>query len=430
MWAHQSNFHLWYGSGVINPALATDALGNVYMAGEFHDTISFGPDTLKSLVNNVDNAYLVKYDANGNVLWARQSNVPVNNVFNGATSVATDKAGNSFITGSFRDTISFGAYVLSSVGYANCFLVKYDPNGNVLWAKQPNEPSNYCYGAGNSVTTDNEGSAYVTGVFTDTLSFGPFSVYAQYYAANIFLVKYNATGNVVWLEEPSKLSYYSGIDQLSSIFHDSNNHIYMVFISDTLSLTFGGYTFNSYSIPHSYHDGILCIAKIDTSGQVICGSSVLTYFMARQMNSITSDNSGNYIYTAGMLHDVNMMLGPDDLNPTKGVLPYLARWEYCSSSHAPQNDTCADFIVPNVFTPNGDDKNDIFLINATYTDNYSISIYNRWGNLVFVSNSPNISWDGRTSAGEEVSTGVYYYIIKSSCGGTEYDKHGFLQLIR
>lgn len=86
--------------------------------------------------------------------------------------------------------------------------------------------------------------------------------------------------------------------------------------------------------------------------------------------------------------------------------------------------------MPNIFTPNGDGKNDIFSIAINHTDSYSISIYNRWGTKEFESQSPNISWDGRDDAGVEQSDGVYYYIIKSNCGGKEYDKQGFIHLLR
>jgi gliding motility-associated-like protein len=91
---------------------------------------------------------------------------------------------------------------------------------------------------------------------------------------------------------------------------------------------------------------------------------------------------------------------------------------------------CADYNVPNIFTPNGDGVNDYFAINTQALDVYKISIYDRWGVLQYESTSPSISWNGHNSSGEEASTGVYYYIIRSSCNGKEYDKHGYLELIR
>lgn len=51
--------------------------------------------------------------------------------------------------------------------------------------------------------------------------------------------------------------------------------------------------------------------------------------------------------------------------------------------------------IPNAFSPNGDDKNDFFrLINPAAVSKVDIKIFNRWGQMVFESNSPNFSWDG------------------------------------
>src|ERR1035437_397511 len=54
----------------------------------------------------------------------------------GAYSIATDASGNVFIAGGFSSpTITFGTYTLTNNGSYDMFLVKYDPSGNVMWAK-------------------------------------------------------------------------------------------------------------------------------------------------------------------------------------------------------------------------------------------------------------------------------------------------------
>ncbi|HXP53177.1 MAG TPA: gliding motility-associated C-terminal domain-containing protein, partial [Bacteroidia bacterium] len=89
-----------------------------------------------------------------------------------------------------------------------------------------------------------------------------------------------------------------------------------------------------------------------------------------------------------------------------------------------------DFTVPNVFTPNNDGQNDTFLIKAFYESTYNIEIYNRWGILVYKSTDPNSPWTGKDESGQMVSDGVYYYIIKSKCGDTDFNHHGFVQVIK
>jgi len=68
-------------------------------------------------------------------------------------------------------------------------------------------------------------------------------------------------------------------------------------------------------------------------------------------------------------------------------------------------------IVPNVFTPNGDGFNDVFDIRTSDVGPFKILIYNRWGNVVFETVSPEISWDGTTRAGVNAPAGTYYFTI-------------------
>ena len=91
---------------------------------------------------------------------------------------------------------------------------------------------------------------------------------------------------------------------------------------------------------------------------------------------------------------------------------------------------CNDYTVPNVFTPNGDAVNDLFVIKAEHMDKYSINIYDRWGKEMYKSTDATQSWNGKTENGGDAPTGVYYYLINSTCLGNNYKKEGFVQLIR
>lgn len=82
--------------------------------------------------------------------------------------------------------------------------------------------------------------------------------------------------------------------------------------------------------------------------------------------------------------------------------------------------------IPNVFTPDNDEFNDLFVI-ENLTEGASVQVYNRWGALIFESNSPNNFWDGRTKGGTPVPGGIYYYVVKIP--GSE-SKKGFVEVIR
>lgn len=71
----------------------------------------------------------------------------------------------------------------------------------------------------------------------------------------------------------------------------------------------------------------------------------------------------------------------------------------------------ADLIIPNVFTPNRDGLNDGFNIEGGCVLSADKKIFNRWGELLFNSNQVNEFWYGRTTAGEEVPEGTYFYLF-------------------
>lgn len=94
-----------------------------------------------------------------------------------------------------------------------------------------------------------------------------------------------------------------------------------------------------------------------------------------------------------------------------------------------------DFEFPNVITPNNDQINDeLNLIDYFRTcDDYTISIFNRWGNLVFEQNQDaTVSFNGTAQSGENLPEGVYYYKLVFFSGGDlkEGTKSGFIHIVR
>ena len=85
--------------------------------------------------------------------------------------------------------------------------------------------------------------------------------------------------------------------------------------------------------------------------------------------------------------------------------------------------------VPNVFTPNGDEVNDVWLLeDAFFYSDSEVRVYNRYGKLVFKSIGYDSPWDGKNETGNDVMDGSYFYIIDL---GDEYEKiKGTVSIIR
>ncbi|MFK7787715.1 MAG: gliding motility-associated C-terminal domain-containing protein, partial [Crocinitomicaceae bacterium] len=86
--------------------------------------------------------------------------------------------------------------------------------------------------------------------------------------------------------------------------------------------------------------------------------------------------------------------------------------------------------VPNVFTPNNDIINDVFLITSQNLERLEGSIFNRWGHEIFTFDTIDFEWDGTTN-GTEVTDGTYFIKYKAiGLDQNEYEGHTFFQLIR
>ncbi|NUM49815.1 MAG: gliding motility-associated C-terminal domain-containing protein [Flavobacteriales bacterium] len=72
----------------------------------------------------------------------------------------------------------------------------------------------------------------------------------------------------------------------------------------------------------------------------------------------------------------------------------------------------SEIVIPNVFTPNGDGQNDLFVIEGLYGSDNLIFIFNRWGKKIYENANYQNEWDG-TINGKIASDGTYYYIFKT-----------------
>ena len=95
-------------------------------------------------------------------------------------------------------------------------------------------------------------------------------------------------------------------------------------------------------------------------------------------------------------------------------------------------DIISKFDIPNVFTPNGDGKNDVFSFNAINMGDIYVIIYDRWGLKMFEETATgNVKWDGKNTGGNTVTDGTYFYIVKATgLDGTIYDLKGTINVFK
>ncbi|MPR32838.1 SBBP repeat-containing protein [Salmonirosea aquatica] len=159
--------------------IAVQGSGALYITGSFGGTVNFGSIPLTALGGS--EVFIAKYTSEGAVLWAKSAGGGQNDT---STSIAVDSGGNTFVTGDFSGTATFGSTTLTSNGITDMFVAKYDINGISLWAKSEGGSSG---DSGSSIAVDSDGNAYVTGTgyFTE---------------GTLLLTKYNGNGTVQWSE--------------------------------------------------------------------------------------------------------------------------------------------------------------------------------------------------------------------------------------
>jgi hypothetical protein len=115
-----------------------------------------------------------------------------------AHAAVTDYDGNVFVTGSYEGTGTFGTTQLTNSGQKDVFIVKYNNQGTVQWAKKGGGTG---VEEGLSVAVDAVGDCYITGYFTGTVTFGSTNLTSSN-GKDIFMAKYNGSnGNLVWAKK-------------------------------------------------------------------------------------------------------------------------------------------------------------------------------------------------------------------------------------
>ena len=172
-------------------AIAVDGSGSSYVTGWS------GLSTVS--------VFVAKWHSNGSLAWAKEAQ-GTGTAFPEGRGIVVDASGNSYVTGMFTGTVTFGSAEpsetpLTSAGDEDIFVAKYNSDGTLAWAKSVGNTND---DQGNAISLDSSGNPHVTGSFTDTVTFGSgepnqtslTSALAGFRDA--FVAKYNSDGTLAW----------------------------------------------------------------------------------------------------------------------------------------------------------------------------------------------------------------------------------------
>ncbi len=397
IWANIANG----GKGEVGTSVSCDTNGNVYVGGYFGSLfLWFGSIILNNTNTNnllaINDAFIAKYDSNGNLLWAKN---PTGTGADEFSSLEIDAAGDICVSGTFNSpTFTIGTCTLTNTTPGGeILLLKFDTNGNVIWGtKAAGAGTETCY----SLCTDQNSNIYLTGSFqTPPISFGSITL-SNSSGMDAFLVKYDSNGNPLWATNAISTGTF---DTGYSVRSYSNDVLLIGQITGP-SMTFGTYTINR---PVNYQTPMF-IAQFDQNGNIVYGTALSS---GGNNCALALDKNCNAYITSGFTtnpYSLPFVVGTFSLTTATAPTFFLTKFNYvCSPTNL--NDVLSEkneiIIFPNP-------TNDVFEISMRGELNGIIEIYNVVGQLVL---REKITQNGKFNI-SSCSSGFYSVLIKDEKG--------------
>ncbi|MET4074310.1 hypothetical protein [Hymenobacter sp. UYCo722] len=303
-------------------AMATDASGNVYVAGYFFGNLSLGATTLVNVSQITSDVFVAKWSpATSSFVWALRAGGQGNDYGNGLAV----NGSSVYLSGSFDSpTMSFGSVVLTNTGAYDAYVVKLTdagPTASFVWAQRADaERADALAVSGANV--------YVAGGFLGaTAQFGPLTLAnadPSGSTADLYIAKLTdagPTGSFVWAQRAGGLDYESAS---ALAVNGANVYLAGFFASSTMAL--GAITLTNASQPAGGFNSDAFVAKFVDAG---ASASVA---WAQRAGGLGSEGAsalavnGSNVYVAGSFSSPTLVLGSATLtnaNPGPGTGPAL-----------------------------------------------------------------------------------------------------------
>lgn len=286
------------GFNVSPSDVCTDAVGNIYITGSYDASTMLGTTTLPN-AGGYD-AFIAKCDAGGNVLWANNGSSSNEEI---GMSIAVDASGNVYMGGNFTSMLTFGSTILNSVGSYSGFLTKYNSAGVPQWAKKMvNDGTTDASCGVAALAVDNSGNILITGRFTgSSVNFGTLAYTSSAFMyADMFVAKYNATGDAQWAKGGGS-SYYDGAADIAV---DAAGNCFVVgfFAGSSMNVETlsapnpGGSGMDGYIVSFTAAGTLRWLEAIGTEGET-------------NLTAAAVDAMGN-VYVGGSFNGASLVFGP------------------------------------------------------------------------------------------------------------------------
>lgn len=236
--------------------------------------------------------------------------------------VATDAAGNVYVTGTFTNTAAFGGFSLTSAGGTDIFLAKYATNGALVWVRQYGDMGNEMV---RGIAANPAGGVFIVGSFEGTATFGT-NTLTSAGGADAFVARMETlAGNVIWAASAGG----AGEDRAVGIYGSFTLGVVGEFSG---TATFGGATGGgTTTLTSAGGQDVFGWALIDATGSFVNAISVGGTGDETCATASTSGGSGFSIPLAGSFTGT-MTAGSNGptanvLTSTGGLDGFLATWE-------------------------------------------------------------------------------------------------------
>lgn len=182
----------------LGASVQSDALGNVYVTGNFSNAMDVDPGAGSFILNSngLTDVYVVKLDAFGNFLWGKAWGGAGSD---GGSRVQVDSSNNVYVVGTFSETVAIDSATLVSAGGEDVFLIKMDTTGDFEWAGCIGGPN---YETVEGLDVDALGNVYFGGILVGDGDLDPgigvYGVSAPSELEQGYIVKVNGSGRFLW----------------------------------------------------------------------------------------------------------------------------------------------------------------------------------------------------------------------------------------